>query len=397
MSEAAAGAARLRTDRRIIAFFLFAFAAGGVVQPFINLYLVEVGLSAAQIGALQGWAALASVALTPFIGLLADRTQRHRLLLALIVAIKGLSAPLLLLHSGFFWLAATVGLRRLTAGSQDALMNRLTLAHLHANRRLDFGAIRFWGGVSFAATSLLTGWLAQDASVSVLFPLSGVLGLAAATLAGAFPGSIVPRPSQPDASSLVGFARRTLPRGLLFLFVAIFFSEVARSGQETFGFVYLKGELGAGNALIGLLGAVGSLAPLPAFLWADRLVHRAGATRTFACGLAAYALAWGGYALLQHPAWALGLVAMQGVGSALCLVALVVLLGELGPPEKAATNQMLAQLTVPGLAAIFAQPLSGLIYSAFGGATLFALEAGLIGLVAGLLFARPAFFSGGRG
>jgi MFS family permease len=65
---------------RIIAFFLLAFAAGGVIQPFLNLYLVEVGFSGAQVGVLLGYTSFAIVLVTPLLGWLADRTQRHRLI-----------------------------------------------------------------------------------------------------------------------------------------------------------------------------------------------------------------------------------------------------------------------------------------------------------------------------
>jgi hypothetical protein len=41
-------------------------------------------------------------------------------------------------------------------------------------------------------------------------------------------------------------------------------------------------------------------------------------------------------------------------------------------------EQMLAQLTVPGLARIIAQPLSGWIFQVLGARTLFALDAGII-------------------
>jgi MFS family permease len=290
-------------DRRIIAFYLFAFAAGGVIQPFLNLYLVEVGLSGAQIGVIQGWAAVVAIVVTPFIGLYADHTQRHRFLLGLIVFIKGLSAPLMLFSAAWAWLAATVSLRVVTSKTQDALMNRLTLAWLQERGSLNLGSIRFWGALSFALTSLLAGYLASGRSVGVLFPLAGLMGLVAVFFVGVFPAQIAARHPAPQPEKL--FSKRPSP--LLFLYLIIFIFWLGRSGSETFVYVYLAAELEATNQMIGLLGAVAGLAPLPAFYLADWLRGRHGAVVTMAVGLGFYAVAWAGFGLIAIPPLAIPL------------------------------------------------------------------------------------------
>ena len=350
---------------RIIAFFLLAFAAGGVIQPFLNLYLVEVGFSGAQVGVLLGYTSFAIVLVTPLLGWLADRTQRHRLLLGIIVAIKGLAAPALLLSTAWGWLAATVSIRMMTAGAQDALMNRLTMAHLKERGQINFGGIRLWGALSFAATSLLAGWLARDHSVSVLFPLAGILGLLAAICVTGFPERI-------SARTKSNAPQTTLRRApaLLALFTLIFFLTLGKSGYETFSNIYIKTTLGASNAWIGLLGAIGSLTPVFAFVPADRILARFGKINTLLVGIILSALAFLWLAFAPSPAWTLPAVIFNGAGGAIYLVGLVNLLSQLGHPAQAATDQMLAQLTLPGLAGMLAQPVSGWVFDKFGGQSL---------------------------
>jgi nitrate/nitrite transporter NarK len=72
---------RPRVGWRIIAYYLLVFGSGGVIAPFLNLYLVEAGLTGTQIGIMRGWTALVAVFITPLTGLLADRSQRHRFVL----------------------------------------------------------------------------------------------------------------------------------------------------------------------------------------------------------------------------------------------------------------------------------------------------------------------------
>jgi MFS family permease len=142
-------------DWRIIVYYLLAFGSGGVIKPFLNLYLVEVGLTGTQIGIMQGWTALVAIFVTPLIGLLADRTQRHRFVLGLVAFTKGISAPLMPLSNAWLWLTTTVSLRVISAGAHDAILNRLTLTRLKQNHSQKLGSVRFWGSLSFAATSML--------------------------------------------------------------------------------------------------------------------------------------------------------------------------------------------------------------------------------------------------
>lgn len=356
-------------DKRIILFFVLAFSAGGVIQPFLNLYLVEVGLSSTQIGILHGWAALVTLIVTPLIGALADRTQRHRAMLAVVAFAKGIAAPLMLVSSAWTWLVGVVSLRVISAGAHDALLNRLTLAHVQATRQHNLGAIRFWGALSYAAMAMLAGWLARDQSVGIIFPLAGALAIAPVFLVGVFPahlaparGASNPRAARPNAQ-------------WLWLLTIIFLYAFSQSGIETFGNIFLAQNLRAGNDLIGAMSGAAQLAPLPAYFFADRLVRRLGAARTMAISFSLFALAWGGYAIIAEAVLALPLAILSGGANALYLVSMVVLFGELGLPARAATEQMLAQLTVPGLARLVAQPLSGWLFESFGARTLFALDA----------------------
>lgn len=372
------------TGLRIIAFYVFAFAAGAVIRPFLNLYLVEIGLTASQIGLLHGWAALVAVVVTPLIGMLADRTQRHRLFLGVVTVLKGLSAPLMLLSSAWAWLVVTVSLRVITAGVSDSLQTPLTLKYLKRNQRQDIGSVRFWGGVSFAITSLLAGWLARGGSVAVLFPLGGVLGILAVLFVGAFPSRV--------EDQTVGLSPRSRPlstvRQLGFLYLLILLLEFSFSGPETFLNVYLAESLGAGNLLIGLLGTVTWLAMLAGFRASDPLIERFGSVVIMASSFGIYALSWLGFALIFRPAFAIPFVALQGAGQAVYLISLFILLSHLGLPGRASTDLVLVQMTVPGLARMVAQPVSGWVYDLFGGRTLFILDALIVLLAMALLLSQ---------
>jgi MFS family permease len=327
---------------------------------------------------------LVAIFVTPLIGLLADRTQRHRFVLGLAAFTKGIAAPLMLLSNAWLWLTTMVSLRVISAGAHDAILNRLTLARLKENHSQKLGSVRFWGSLSFAATSMLAGMVARGRSVAVLFPLAGVLGAVAVFFVGAFPAQMAERQS-------VRALRERLPKRsphLLLLLLIIFLFTFGRSGPETFAYVFLAEDLGAGNDLIGILGALTWLAALPAYYVADWLLRRWGSVFTMAISFSLYILGWGGYALIPRPALALPLAALEGFGQALYLVSMVILLSQLDLRERAAIDQMLAQLTVPGLARMIAQPVSGWLFDTLGGRSLFAFDTVVVLLTVGLLLAR---------
>jgi MFS family permease len=384
MTNEVSGPKAIFRHARIIAFYMLAFASGGLILPFINIYLVEAGFSATQIGVLRGGSALALVIITPIIGVVADRTQRFRRLLRWSLIGKGIAALLITLHSSFLWLLGVVSLRVISAGAQDALMNRLTLVRLKASNSRDYGSIRFWGGLTFAGTSIFAGWLARNGSVSIAFPMSTLLAFGAVLMVGAFPRRIT-------EEKPVGDIHKPPARSaaLYFYFLISFFFVFGRSGTDNFVSVHLVENLDAGNDLVGLVSGIVSLSTLPGFFLADWLIRRKGLQPVLVISFCIFIVYMAGYALIDRAEWALGLAILNGLGEALSRVTFIVLLGEISLAERAATDQMLAQLTVPGLAAMIALPLSGWIFDNLGASVLFSFDAMLLVIPVIYLLLRP--------
>jgi PPP family 3-phenylpropionic acid transporter len=212
--------------------------------------------------------------------------------------------------------------------------------------------------------------MARDQSASILFPLAGLFGILAALSVGAFPPQIAPKRSQR--------ARIALPPRvpqLWFLFGLIFLFAIGRENTKTFAFVYLADDLNAGKDLIGLFGAIAQLAPLPALVVADWLLARFGAVFTMGFAFALHAVGWLALAVITSPFAGVVYSLMIGTGGALYIVSLVILLSRFSLPERAATDQVLAQLTLLGVAGLVAQPVGGWLYDVAGGDVLFLLDA----------------------
>lgn len=360
------------TNPRLIFLYIFAFAAGGVIQPFLNIYLLEVGLTGVEIGIILGWAALLTVVFTPAIGFIADRFQCHRLAFGIITLIKGFSTALILLSNAWLWLAFMVTLRIITSGASDPLLTPLTFVHLdQMKKRKNLGAIRFWGVAGFSTASLLAGFLAEGRSAGVLFPYATVLAVASLFFLRVLPESIVPKSERAGGNILA------IPKpssSMLKIFFVVFVFSLGFSGPEAFGNVFLAEELGVGNDYIGLVGAMLVLFQLPGFFLADQLNARFGAAKTILIAFAVIAVGWFGFVVVRKPAGILPFIALQGLGRALYLISLYVMLEKLSVSQQTSTNFMLANITLPGLAGMLAKPISGYVYDLFGGKILFLLD-----------------------
>jgi len=78
-------------------FYLFYFAAGGALIPYLNLYYQQVGMSTPQIGVLAALPTVTALVAGPFWGGAADALHLHRRLLPF------LAFGVLLPVSGMMW------------------------------------------------------------------------------------------------------------------------------------------------------------------------------------------------------------------------------------------------------------------------------------------------------
>jgi PPP family 3-phenylpropionic acid transporter len=165
---------------------------------------------------------------------------------------------------------------------------------------------------------------------------------------------------------------------------SVFFFSAGMNTSTAFGFVYFQHELGAENALIGVIASVAALAEIPAMLLIDRLLRRVDIRLTLATGIAGLALTWYCYALLKGPALLIPLMIVRGTFYTLHTVSITLLVNQISHPANAATNQAIAQTTVPGLAVLLTGTISGWIFDHLGARALFQI-AGFIGVMAAVL------------
>lgn len=356
--------------------------------PFFAAFLKERGLSGSEIGVVIAAMALARVLTTPVWGHVADASLGRRTVLQLTVAGAGVSTLLL------FWfgngLAAVVLATMGVAATSSAVgpnIDALALGHLGEERMTDYGRIRAWESLSYAAAALALGFVLQATGVRWMLPLYAAAAFA--LLAWSFSlGRDRPEAGGESHGRLgaVGAVFRASPRFWGFL-AASALVWVAFSAAWNFISLKILAE-GGGPRLIGFGAALGALMEVPTMRLSSRLSSRLGLRAVFLAGCGVYATAFLLWGVISNPTIISMLTVLEGAGYALLFTSTVVIVGRLVPPSLHATGQSIASTVGFGLSPIVGGAVGGFVFQHLGplvlyvGASVFALGAGAVTLIA---------------
>lgn len=272
---------------RLSSFYFFYFASIGAFMPFWGPYLAELGFTGAQIGELMA-IILATKVIAPNVwGWIADRSG-VRMPIIRWGALAGMVSFIgVLLHSGYWWLAAVMAV---FSFFWNAILPQFEATTLRALGRDShrYALVRLWGSIGFIVAVAGLGWLFDTLALAWLPWV--VLGL----LAGLYLASRTVReppdgnPHGDRAVPLLSVLRR--PEVVLLL-LACFFMQASHGPYYAFFTLYVEGQ-GFSRTIAGQLWALGVLAEVVLFLLMPRLILRFGAWPLVTLALVLTALRW---------------------------------------------------------------------------------------------------------
>ncbi len=369
---------------------MMTFAARGFTSPFVNLYLVSVGFTGTAIGLLASISALTQLSIAPLLHSLADRAGRHRTLYYGLVTGNILACIGLVVFGGTpILLGAMLVWRDLSDNPGAALLSQLTITWLERRRRQIFGRLRAWGSFGYAVTTMVSGALFSVGGYPLLFISAASLNLCVLPLIRVLPT----RTAEPRARSSPSAGR---PHGFYILLASIFLYYVGATAFSAFSFIYYKRDLGASTQLIGVISSISALSEIPAKMLIDRLLRRADIRVTLAAGFLGLGGLWFSVTQLNDTTFLIPLVLIRGTFFTLQIISLTLLVSQISDPGNVATNQALAQVTIPGLAILLTSPISGWLFDHAGPRTLFQITAAMAAASAVLLLLARRQFAAKR-
>jgi MFS transporter, PPP family, 3-phenylpropionic acid transporter len=351
-------------------YYLGYWGITGGYLNFINVFFIEIGLTAAQLGLLSALLPLLAITLAPVVAAWADRQMMRVRLVR--VSLVGLGASLLVLFFARDFVAVLVAylfLATFTSLVQplaDGLIVRMAVRY-----RLEYGRMRLWGGVAFAVVALVSGWLWSRLGYTPMFLVCGVLFLVFAASAGLLKENITaPSKQRFQPSQVLG------DPGMLSVLAVSLVVGLGWGLATPFLGVYIE-SLGGSATQIGLFYALVGIGSIPTMRFQAYWVRKLGNAGVLALGCACMAINYAGIALVQDPNWLVVTSPLEGVGFALFFVGTVHLVDQRATSGRSSTMQAIRHGLTYGIAPLVASPIGGLVFG-FSGAGVFALASGLM-------------------
>lgn len=271
---------------RLSGFYLFYFAALGVLVPYWGLYLKSLGFNAVAIGQLMA-IPMATKFIAPFVwGWLGDYLGHRMVIVRIGAFLTALIFVSVFWLQGFWELGLAMILFSFFWNAVLPQFEAVVLCYLGpaASR---YARIRVWGSVGFIATVVVLG-MAVDrfgpvAVLPVLLSIYALLWLTSMLVADP-----VTEPHPVDQPGILSVLRQ--PAVIAFL-TACFLLQAGHGAYYGFYSIYME-ELGYSKTLIGQLWALGVVAEVVVFIFMHRLLQRLGARNVLMISLLLAALRW---------------------------------------------------------------------------------------------------------
>lgn len=375
---------------RLLALQLFSTAGLGMVYPYINLYLTEIGFSGALIGTLASIGAILTLALTPLLNSIADRLLLHRRLLMLYFGGFALASMIFAVSQNQWFVILAVLLFRFTTGPSMTLGAQLTLSQLIRSGKTIFGQMRSFSALGFALSSAIAGKVFALGGYSLTFIIGALLSLITIQLSTIFPA----KPKE-KAKAEAG-PKQPRNRGIYVLAASQFFVAMCTHNAFAFLFIHLSQNLGVNISDIGLWAALLALVEFPFYFLTDALLPRVRLRVTYTFGLLGIALSTLGIGLAPNLPWLLLLFVFRGLSWPAYQLSSYRLMNAISHPRNVATNQAIVQVTMPGIALLLTGSLYGYAYDQLGAGAFFALCALAAIVAAGIVTAGFRLFDGNQ-
>jgi PPP family 3-phenylpropionic acid transporter len=338
--------------------------------PFLSVYLKGRGFEPDEIGFLLGAMAAVRIVAMPVWGHVADtRTGRKRALQLGLVGMVVFAIVASVVDSFVGVAFGAVGIALAMAASGPNI-DALALVELGDERMAEYGRIRGWESLTYAASCLLFGLLLEIHGVALALPLyaaAGALLLAWTTMAV--------RPDRPTERvehgrlGAVGAVFREAPRFWGFLAATLL---VWTGFNGAWNFVGLKiVGAGGGPLLIGVGTALGGFMEVGVMRLSPRLHRRLGLRRVYVLGCLAYAIGFLLWGLVDDPTVVSVLAVFEGVGFSLLFTTSILVVGKLLPSSLYSTGNSISSMVGFGIGPIIGGGLGGIVYGRLGSTTLF--------------------------
>ena len=346
-------------------FYFLYFAAFASLLPYFVLFYQSLGFNGAQIGLLTGIPPLITLFGAPFGTGLADRTQRHKLIMGLGISVAIVVMLILPQMSSFAVVFLLVIAFNFFMSPVGSLSDSATMTMLGEQRAM-YGRIRMGGTIGWGISAQIAGFLLALYGLDILFYVFSGIMLVNLFVSQKFSFGV---PEERDENS--GTVRTLLKNRRWVIFLAsAFLGGVGSFSVASFLSPYLQG-LGANGGQIGFAFLIATLTELPAFFFGNLLVKRFTAHGLFVISLVLIGVRSILFGLAGNVFVAIAIQGVGGVFFPAMWSAGVAYADENAPAGMKATAQGLFGSMTFGFGSAVAGLVGGLLLESIGGRGMF--------------------------
>jgi len=347
-------------------YYLFWLGAGGFIYPFISLFYKQQGLSGTQMGLLGTIGSVIALVSAPLIGRLSDNVSNPRRVLQICLISSAALYLILSQQSLFIWIALIIALDAFIGAPIYPLSDAQALK-IASHQKEGYGSIRLWGSLGWAITAFVGGWIVERTGlVSVFIGYAAFyIGCALTLFAVTSPRDLTQKNDEPHPKLKAVLQSLLRDRALIGLAVAFAIFWLSGNGRQQFEALYMQ-QLGASERVIGWAYTYPALLEIPIMLWADRLMRKYGTGKILTIALLIEAFVMS--IIVIHPS--LGSILFMRLASSFYYsfyaISSVAYASERAPAGQSATVLSLYFVTLGGIIALVASPISGMIFDRLG-------------------------------
>jgi MFS transporter, PPP family, 3-phenylpropionic acid transporter len=348
---------------------MLGYAGSGAFTPYLQLNFQQRGLGSGAIGMLTGIGPALGIFVPLVWGFAGDRWGQVRRLLAITSVGAALAFMLMSLPLQFTALMAASALFNAFSLGGGPLGNSLILAESE-RVKTDYGSLRMWASVGYAAGILLAGRLVAGWGTGSIFAIYSVLVML----------SLIPlvwvREAAFRSRSLDGAKMRTAlaNRGLQGILAVSFLWRVTAAAYYTFFTIYITG-MGASPTLVSIAWATALVGEVTVLRLSGRIARRIGVRGLLVLGIGGSAVRWAIYAMVPSAQWAIPFQLLHGLTFAATTTATILAVDGIFPPELRSTGQGLLSIVMWGLGGVVGSLGVGALAGPLGYRGLFAVSA----------------------
>lgn len=271
---------------RLSSFYLFYFAALGVLAPYWSLYLKDLGFNAVAIGQLMA-IPMATKLIAPYVwGWLGDHLGRRMAIVRLGSLLTTVVFASVFWVTGFWELGAAMILFSFFWNAVLPQFEAVTFDYL-GDDVSKYSIVRVWGSVGFIISVVILGVVVDRYGPKSILPALliayGAIWVSSLTIKDQDPEPHLVK--QPPILAIL-----KMPAVIAF-FVVCFLLQAGHGPYYGFYSIYME-SVGYSKAAIGQFWALGVVAEVIVFLFMHRLLRRFGARQVLMVSLALAVLRW---------------------------------------------------------------------------------------------------------